>query len=226
MKRIAKKNQIIITSLAILIAIAGYLNYTQKNAVNQKEETKKDEAMVNGDVVDDTYSFEVAVVPDDETLPDGETVPDDKNMSDESTNPSADSITAKESTEPGEAIFTNATTFSANAKLNREQVRASNKETIMNALNAQGITDAERAKLTDQLVSITKAAELENEIEMLLSAKGYVDAVVSLGDGTVDVVVNHAEVTDVNRAQIEDIVKRKSGLSASSITITPMFTEN
>ena len=96
----------------------------------------------------------------------------------------------------------------------------------MNALNAQGITDAERAKLTDQLVSITKAAELENEIEMLLSAKGYVDAVVSLGDGTVDVVVNHAEVTDVNRAQIEDIVKRKSGLSASSITITPMFTEN
>ena len=48
MKQIIKKNQFIITALAIMIAIAGYLNYAQKNgaenqylAVNNMENDDK-----------------------------------------------------------------------------------------------------------------------------------------------------------------------------------------
>ena len=45
--------------------------------------------------------------------------------------------------------------------------------------------------------------------------------VVSLTDGKADVVVNMADVDDAGRAQIEDIVKRKTGVTAENIVITP-----
>ena len=35
MKSVVRRNQIIITSLAILIAVAGYLNYTERNVAKQ-----------------------------------------------------------------------------------------------------------------------------------------------------------------------------------------------
>ncbi|MBO5458724.1 MAG: SpoIIIAH-like family protein [Lachnospira sp.] len=56
-------------------------------------------------------------------------------------------------------------------------------------------------------------------IELLLEAKGFSDVVVSILDGNVDVVVNLAALTDTQKAQIEDIVKRKTGVTADKITI-------
>lgn len=39
MKKILKKNQIIVTALAVLIAVAGYLNYTDN--LSKKERRKR-----------------------------------------------------------------------------------------------------------------------------------------------------------------------------------------
>ena len=46
------------------------------------------------------------------------------------------------------------------------------------------------------------------------------DPVVSIRDGKVDVVVNAAALSDQERAQIEDIVKRKTEIGADGIVIT------
>ena len=128
--------------------------------------------------------------------------------------------------EPGDAIFTSAGTFSANAKLNREQLRAQNKETLLNMINSGNLSEAQKAEITDQMIHITEVAELENEVETLLEAKGFNGAVVSIGDENVDVVVNMTAVSDTERAKIEDVVKRKTNVSAANIVITPISDEN
>ena len=46
--------------------------------------------------------------------------------------------------------------------------------------------------------------------QLLIPAKGFADPVVSISSGKVDVVVNAPSITDAQRAQIEDIVKRKA----------------
>ncbi len=46
--------------------------------------------------------------------------------------------------------------------------------------------------------------------------------VVNLTGETADVVVPDADLEDARRAQIEDIVKRKTGVAAESIVITPL----
>ena len=60
----------------------------------------------------------------------------------------------------------------------------------------------------------------EAAAEMLLDAKGYTDAVVSITEDSVDVVINMSEVDEAGRAQIEDIVKRKTEVSAENIVIS------
>ena len=71
-------------------------------------------------------------------------------------------------------------------------------------------------------MSMTDAAEKELAAETLLSAQGFEDVVVSISDAGADVVVSSTQVSDAKRAQIEDIVKRKTGIEAANITITPV----
>ena len=61
-----------------------------------------------------------------------------------------------------------------------------------------------------------------NTAEMLLEAKGFTDVVVSITEDSCDVVLNMGEVTDAKRAQVEDIVKRKTNVSAENVIITPI----
>lgn len=215
MKGIVRKNQIIITSLAILIAVAGYLNYTERNVMKQTNTSEKES--VNDSVVDssmkDVSADALEEFENDTLLQGNEDIESNDNDPQEE---------AENNSEPGEAVFTNAGTFSANAKLNREQLRAQNKETLMNMLSSGNLSDEQKSDITNEMIHMTEIAELENEVETLLEAKGFSDVVVSISDDSVDVVVNMTDVSDSQRAQIEDIVKRKTECPASGIVITPI----
>ena len=191
MKHIMKKNQIIITALAIVIAVAGYLNYSG----NQLQE-----AMVQNTIDEEQVLMENGI--------------DTADISD------AEEITDT----PGEAVLTSLTgaSFSAEAKLTREQLRAQNKETLMEVINNESIDEAQKQNAIDSITSLTEQAEREAAAELLLDAKGFEGSVVSITDGSVDVVINMAEITDAQRAQIEDIVKRKTEIAGENIVITPV----
>lgn len=200
MKKIFKKNQVIVTLLAVLIAVAGYLNYADKN-----EKAKE----VNNDTYDSVYSNDTLLSGNDDIQSlDGE---------------EAES-TQETTAEPGAAVLTNGTSltsFMVQARLDREQTRSKNKETLMEVINNESVNESEKKKAVKSMVEITDTCEMENSIETLLKAKGFSDIVITLSDKQADVIVSSAEVEDSQRAQIEDVIKRKTGLSANDITITP-----
>lgn len=231
LKKIVKKNQVIITSLAILIAIAGYLNYSKSSVLNQTLQDKKGDIVVN-DVIkneenenDNLDNTEVGT----DDLPqniDSENKNDTQVENEDSANESeTNESTINEST-PGEAVLTNVGTFSANAKLQREQLRAKNKEILLDMINNQNLSESQKSDVTNEMLHMTEIAELENEVETLLEAKGFTGAVVTIDDSSVDVVVSMIDVTDKQRAQIEDVVKRKTNIPVSNIIITPISVEN
>ena len=111
----------------------------------------------------------------------------------------------------------------AEAKLTREQVRANNKETLLEIINNKNLSDAQKEDALSQMLRITEIAEMEATIETMLVSKGFSEAVVSLTADTADVVIRSEELTDANRAQIEDIVSRKSGIAPENIVITPVY---
>ena len=76
------------------------------------------------------------------------------------------------------------------------------------------------------MVSMTDLTEKESAAELLLEAKGFENVIVNLTGETADVVVPEADLTDAKRAQIEDIVKRKTGIAPENIVITPLSEGN
>lgn len=190
------KNQVVIATLAVLIAIAGYITY-DKSGINS-----------NGN------SQEASV--------DGSNIWDELVWSEENT----EIVSSTEDLNPGESVLTgtilDASDYAASVKLNREEIRAANKETLLEIINNEALSDEVKQDAVDKMIALTDIAEKEADAEMLLEAKGFSNAVVSISDDSCDVVVDMGEVTDAKRAQIEDIVKRKTGISAENIVITPI----
>ena len=213
MKNLIKKNQLMITALAIMLAIAGYLQFAGTNL--------EEEEYLAVDNVADRVSYtevesldsEVEIVMDDYLETGMTTVTEDLSLAE--VQPEAGEI-------PGEAVFTSANGVAvlSEAKLLKEQVRAKNKETLLEIINSDGLTDAQKQDAVDTMVQMTGVAEKETAAEILLQAKGFDDVVVSINEDAVDVVVNLAELTDAQRAQIEDIVKRKTEIGAENIIIS------
>lgn len=208
MKMILKKNQMIITALAIMIAVAGYLKYsdgkidadtiaTNTSAVEiVSDEILTDEVLVTDQIQTDISLEEVAILESEEEL-------------------------------PGDAVFTTSdaairSTFASEARLNREQTRAKNKESLMEIINSTVVTESQKQDALNEMLELTSISEQETSTETLLEAKGFEDVLVSISDQKVDVVVNQSQVSDTQRAQIEDVVSRKTGISAENIVITPV----
>ena len=208
MKKVIKKNQVIITSLAILIAVAGYLNFADVDLGFKDKEASTDSSSILEDAGYD-LTDETALL--------------DENQSDESASLTDDSLTDSQETDtPGEAVLTGSTGFAAQAKISREQVRSQNKADLQDIINNEGIDDEEKQEAIHTMVSMTDLSEKEAAAELLLEAKGFKDVVVNLTGETADIVVPDAELSDAQRAQIEDIVKRKTGIAAENIVITPL----
>lgn len=186
MKRLFKKNQIIITSLAIMIAVAGYLNYSGR--LFGDNVTDGDAQLANKELLD--ISLESGEADIEET--------------------------------PGEAVLTDgkASGIVAEAKVTREQVRAKNKEALLEIVNNEKLSDAQKQEAVAQMIAMTKIAEQEASVETLLLSKGFSEVVVNLTESSADVVVKHAELTDANLAQIEDIISRKTNIAPKNIVIT------
>ena len=90
----------------------------------------------------------------------------------------------------------------------------------MEVIGSDKISETEKQSAILSMIRMTEISEKENAAETLLMAKGFADPVVSISSGKVDVVVNAPSITDAQRAQIEDIVKRKAEVGADSIIIT------
>ena len=219
MKRLFRKNQIIITSLAIMIAIAGYLNFTADKTKPVKQEA---EAETAEKIREENIQAEEAAAGAEADIT---SFPDEDLASVSAAAESTADTETPEGEKVGEAVLTSsvsAGTFSASAKLNREQVRSKNEASLLEIINNTDISEDMKADAIASMNRMTDRAEKELDAELLLEAKGFKDSVVSINDDSVDVIVGAAEITDEQRAQIEDIVTRKTERNVSDIVITTM----
>ncbi len=207
MKRILKKNQLIIAVLAIMIAAAGYLNYSGKFFwTDETEETNSN--LANQELLDISEE-DLASASEEIESQDSET--------------EGEAGDAETST-PGEAVLTSAGASSivAEAKVTREQVRSKSKEELQQIIDSDSLEDAQKQEAVDKMVEMTGLAEKETAAETLLASKGFADSVVSISGDSVDVVISGVQLTDANLAQIQDIVTRKTGVAPENVVINPV----
>lgn len=219
MKRLFRKNQIIITSLAIMIVIAGYLNFTADQTKPVQQEAAAETAEK---IREENIQAEEAAAGAEADIT---SFPDEDLASVSAEAESTADTETPEGENVGEAVLTSSASagaFSASAKLNREQVRSKNEASLLEIINNTDISEDMKADAIASMNRMTDRAEKELDAELLLEAKGFKDSVVSINDDSVDVIVGAAEITDEQKAQIEDIVTRKTERNVSDIVITTM----
>ncbi len=273
MKKIFRKNQLVITALALMIAVAGYFSYMNNNIEDKDIAASanadnanldyeiSDDALMEGEIFTDEGTGEDLVAAGDTQTMDTADAAGAENPLDiadttgatgdtadvaagaDAAGPTdvaadtavtgeivADASGAESVENPGEAVLTSTSVanldYAAEMKLNREQVRSKNKESLLEIVNNTTIAEGLKQDAVNKMIAMTDIAEREAAAEMLLEAKGFTDVVVSITDDSCDVVLNMGEVTDAKRAQVEDIVKRKTNISAENIIITPIVIDN
>ena len=207
-KKIFKKNQVIIAALAVMIAAAGYLNYSGRLFGDKEEAQQMNAELANQELLD--------ISEEDLASASGEIKSQDSDTEGKEDG-------SVEGT-PGEAVLTSgeASAVVAEAKVTREQVRAKNRETLQQIIDNKELSDKQKKDAVSQMVKMTELSEKEAAAETLLASKGFSDAVVSIADEAADVVVNAKELTEASRAQITDIVTRKTGVPAENVVINPI----
>ena len=186
MKNMVKKNQVMITALALMIAVAGYLNFagnriTQEEIVTTGSDTVET-AKVTGDdsQYEDIQSMDSELVLEednyleqsmDDILAEDITV-DEENADLEAGSDSVEEITGDV---PGEAVFTSVAGMDSlsGAKLLKEQTRAKSRETFLEIINNTNIAEEQKQEAIDGMIELTDVAEKETAAEILLEAKGF-----------------------------------------------------
>ena len=198
---VIKRNQVVVTALAVMIAAAGYLNF-QESRISEGNQTAL-QLTEEGDV---TALVDYAALPDDVDT---------------------ETHTHAETTGDGAAVFVSANTsdassYFAEAKLDREQSRAKQKDILNEMLDNKNISKEQKEKCTESMMELQQRIEKETAAEAMIESKGFREAYVRMDDDTVDVVVDKETLTDAEVAQIEDIVKRKTGMDPSKIRINTL----
>lgn len=216
-----KRNQVIITALVMMIAVAGYLNH-----VDQSNLAPQEVAFVNeGEVSVLVPDWNNAVSIEDLAFEEGDiAVTHNTEIVAESIEVSVERVDG-EATEAGAAVFVNTTTdnsFFIQARLSREQSRSRQKTLLLEMINNDNIEQAHRSEAASAMLTIQERIEKETATESMIESRGFREVYVRIDDSTVDIVVNKAELTEAETAQIEDIVKRKTGMAANQIRISTL----
>lgn len=225
MKKIVKKNQIIITVLAVMIAVAGYLSFTSKE-VSIIDENGNKVDLAAGEDVQETLQTEAAGDATGEDVSAAGTSDAEPAAEGAQGNEDDAQVSAPVNDAIGEAVLTSAGTAGVtadaivNAKLNREQARSKSQDVLMQIINNESLDEEAKQQATDELLAMTDIVERESVCEQQLMAKGFDECVVLISEDCVDVTVNKSSLTDIEKAQIEDIVTRKAGCDVSQIVIT------
>jgi hypothetical protein len=273
-KKLWKRNQIMITALALMIAIAGYLNFMGKKvdeenlfttsaqfeeasgvttedgtdmaavtditdeslallpeqengaidesaAMTDIDSMDSEDEMVYSDYLDENQAENVSAAADDAALDETAMAGTDENGASGEVAQVTEDYTGET---PGEAVFTSSQAISsiAGANLMKEQTRAKNKEALLNIINAENLPESAKQDAVNSMIELTDITQKECAAEILLEAKGFADVVVSISGDVADVIVQADDLTEAQRAQIEDIVSRKTGIGAENIIISPV----
>ncbi|MCL2362759.1 MAG: SpoIIIAH-like family protein [Defluviitaleaceae bacterium] len=239
---VVKRNQVIITALVLMIAVAGYLSYMDMRRVD-------DDAA--GFVLDEQGGID-ALIPNRDDLHNVQEEASETGLIGvpwASTHDPAihtygeidfpsiteldleDFITVPTNeenlTEAGEAIFVDNridASFFVQARLQREQSRSNERVILNDIINNANVAEDQRAQAADTMLDIQWRIERETAAEALIESKGFSEVYVRISDNSVDVIVNKPELTPQDLAQIMDVIKRKTGMTETQIHISPMRT--
>ncbi len=110
-------------------------------------------------------------------------------------------------------------TYILDMKMTREKQRNDLSDELSEIINNPSTTDKSREEASSMKLKLVKYQESELKIENLLSAKGFENALVYIGQDNVNVVVNKDNLSKSEAAKIFDLVSEQASVEYEQIKL-------
>ena len=109
--------------------------------------------------------------------------------------------------------------FYSEQRLDRDRLRSQQVDTYLEIMNNPDTSAENRQMANNKLLLITEETTLEKEVEALIKAKDFADAIMFLQTDSAHVLIKSQEISATQAAKIGDIVARHTGLPLENIII-------
>lgn len=198
--RMFKKNQIIISVVALMLIAAGYLNYSSQ--ISEEVGSRKTEE-----------GYDYAGIGDAKLVDSELVVGEENNIKETIANNTSENKTVETNVNREEDYFTS-------SKLQRENMYSQMLETYQKILENAAIPETQKSISSQEIANINNKKNAIMIAENLMKTKGFEDVVIFVNDNSVSVVVKAEKLEQNQIAQIQNIISRELTTEISNIHIS------
>ena len=235
--RLIKKNQVVIYVIALMLVVAGYLNFTTngdlKSAVqtaSSEEELEKmanigDAQLVSSNVVseNDVKSNEsVSTETNTEKANEENNNSNNENSTNVAKNENSEEKQNEDNKQGGETSSSGKTNddYFTTSRLERDTMYSQILETYEKILNSSNSLETQKQSATEE---IKKINDIKNSImicENLIKTKGFENVVIFVNGDSVSIIVKDDQLNTEKVAQIQNIISREMNTKVENIHIS------
>ena len=215
--RLIKKNQVIIYVIALMLVVAGYLNFTTngdlKSAVQTASSEEELEKMAN---IGDAQLVSSNVISENAL----------NNNINNSENIEKNEISTDKTTSNNETVSTSSATVKNNddyfkkSKLERDTKYSQMIETYEKILNSANSLETQKQSATEEIKKINNVKNSIMICENLIITKGFEEVVIFTNGDSVSIVVRDEQLNTEKVAQIQNIISREMNTKTENIHIS------
>lgn len=201
MKAILKKNQVIISVIALMLIVAGYMNYTtneqqvlQTVALTDTKEYADlgDAQLVSANIIQEDSNTEQNQKQNEEIPNNQETEEKDTEKKEETVNTS-----------------TGNSQYFTESRLERDKMYSQMLESYQNILSNSQISDAQKEISENEIKNINDTKNAIMITENLIKNKGFEDLIIFINGDSINIVVKSQELSEEQIAKIQNVVSRE-----------------
>ena len=214
--KLLKKNQVIIYVIAVMLMVAGYLNYTTRTAdeavqassqVNETDEYANigDARLVSSEAVEENTTNETNTTENQ--------VAENTINTTNTSNSSNTNMATQETSAVTDDYF-------AKSKLERDTMYSQMLETYENVLNSSNALETQKQSATEEITKINNTKNSIMICENLLKTKGFENSIIFVNDESISVIIGAQELKEDEIAQIQNIISREMKADIENIHIS------
>ena len=230
-----KKNQVIIYVTALMLVVAGYMNFTAngdlKSAVQTASSEEELEKMAN---IGDAQLVSSNVVSNNIVSENQESISNvnDANSNgianiekDNTTNTENNNVTNEEKNqnnivETSTKVSNSDDNYFSTSKLERDTMYSQMLETYENILNSSNSLETQKQSATEEIKKINDTKNSIMICENLIKTKGFEDSIIFVNGESISIVVKDNQLTAEKVAQIQNIISREMNAKVENIHIS------
>lgn len=229
--KVIKKNQIIIFVGALMLIVAGYLNFSSDGTINNLIPTSTladseemasigDAKLVSANVVESNTENDIVNNENIETIENSNEL-NNKNEVDDITKETLRDVAAGETQETSNNASQNgADNYFTQSRLDRDTMYSQSLDTYQKIIDNTNISEDQKAIAQEE---ISKINEQKNSImiaENLIKVKGFEDLIIFVNGENVSVIIKADKLEEQDISQIQNIITRELGAKIENINIS------